>query len=162
HLYEKGAAVLHMLRGELGEARFWRAMRRYVADNAGRSVETIDFIRAIEDATGRNMRGFFDQWVFRGGHPKLSVAVSYDERRRVATIAIDQKQGIDDQNPAFEFDVDVAFDERTIRVRVERAHETIAVPLDSRPALVRFDPGAHILADVSYEFGVDFAAAALA
>ncbi|HEV3152298.1 MAG TPA: M1 family metallopeptidase [Candidatus Baltobacteraceae bacterium] len=162
HLYEKGAAVLHMLRGELGEARFWRTMRRYVADNAGRNVETIDFIRAIEDATGRNMRGFFDQWVFRGGHPKLSVAVSYDERRSVATIAIDQKQSVDEHNPAFEFDVDVAFDERTIRVRVERAHETIAVPLDSRPSLVRFDPGAHILADVTYEFGVDFAAAALA
>ena len=30
HLYQKGAAVLHMLRGELGDARFWRAIARYV------------------------------------------------------------------------------------------------------------------------------------
>ena len=65
HLYEKGAGVLHMLRGELGDARFWRSIRTYVERNAQRNVETIDLIRAIEEATGRNLRAFFDQWVFR-------------------------------------------------------------------------------------------------
>ena len=44
---------------------------------------------------------------------------------------------------------------------VERAHETIAVPLDSEPQLVRFDPGAFLLADVAYAIGADLAAAAL-
>jgi aminopeptidase N len=179
HLYEKGGAVLHMLRGELGEARFWRAMRRYVADNAQRNVETIDLIRAIEHATGRNLRGFFDQWVFRGGHPQLAVAVKYDEARRTATLTIDQKQTVDAQNPAYEFDVDIGFvfekaplkrsnvgpaplpSERRIRVRIERPHETVTIPLDARPELVRFDPGAFILAEVTYEFGDAFAAAAL-
>jgi aminopeptidase N len=169
HLYEKGGAVLHMLRGELGEARFWRAIRRYVRDNAERNVETIDLIRAIEQSTGRNMRGFFDQWVLRGGHPELKVAVAYDSKRRAATVTIDQKQPVDEQNPAYVFDVDIAFapaasveDERRMRVHVERAHETITVPLDFEPKLFRFDPGAFILADVSYAFGADFAAATLA
>ncbi len=169
HLYEKGGVVLHMLRGELGEARFWRSIRRYVADNAQRSVETIDLIRAIENATGRNMRGFFDQWVFRGGHPRLSVKAAYDSKRRVATLTIDQTQTVDDNNPAYIFDVDVAFvpeagieKERRIRAHIERAHETISVPLDFEPKMVRFDPGAFLLADVKYELGVDFAAATLA
>jgi aminopeptidase N len=169
HLYEKGGVVLHMLRGELGEARFWRAIRRYVADNAQRSVETIDLIRAIEYSTGRNMRGFFDQWVFRGGHPQLSVKAAYDPKRRVATLTIDQKQTVDENNPAYNFDVDIAFvpaagieGERRIRAHVERAHETITVPLDFEPKMVRFDPGAFLLADVTYEFGVEFAASTLA
>lgn len=169
HLYEKGGAVLHMLRGELGEARFWRAIRRYVGDNAGRNVETIDLIRAIEQSTGRNMRAFFDQWVFRGGHPVLNVAVSYDAKRRVATVTIDQKQPVDEQNPAYTFDVDLAFSpgagregERVVRAHVERAHETISVPLDFEPKRVTFDPGAFVLGDVTYSFGVDFAAATLA
>ncbi|HZZ65129.1 MAG TPA: M1 family aminopeptidase [Candidatus Baltobacteraceae bacterium] len=169
HLYEKGGAVLHMLRGELGEARFWRAIRRYVTDNAQRNVETIDLIRAIEASTGRNLRGFFDQWVFRGGHPKLSISAAYDSKRRVATLTIDQKQNIGDENAPYVFDVDVAFapessdaQERRIRVHVERAHETVTVPLEFEPKLVRFDPGAFILADVTYQLGTDFAAAALA
>lgn len=179
HLYEKGGAVLHMLRGELGEARFWRAIRRYVADNVQRNVETIDLIRAVEQSTGRNMRGFFDQWVFRGGHPKLTVALKYDEERGTLTIVIDQKQPVDANAPAYSFDVDLGIvealpqpvpanfgsapmpGERRIRARIERPHETITIPLSTRPALVRFDPGAFILADVSYEFGESFAAASL-
>jgi len=168
HLYQKGAAVLHMLRGELGERRFWRSVARYVRDNAQRSVETIDFVRAIENETGRNLRGFFNQWVFREGHPKLEIRASWDGDRRVATVTIDQKQRIDGDHPAYEFDVELALapaedpsKERRIRAHVERAHETVAVPLDFEPKLVRFDPGAFLLAEVGYALGVDFAAAAL-
>jgi aminopeptidase N len=162
HLYEKGGAVLHMLRGELGEARFWRSIRRYVRDNTGRSVETIDLIRAIEQATGRNMRAFFDRWIFREGHPQLRVGAGYDSTRRALTVTIDQLQKIDAENPPFAFDVDVEVDARRIRVHVERDRETVTVPLDSEPALVRFDPGAFILADISYALGVRLAAASLA
>ncbi len=168
HLYEKGGAVLHMLRGELGESRFWRSIRRYVRDNAERSVETIDLIRAIESATGRNMRAFFDQWVFRGGHPQLTIAASYDAKLRTATVTIDQKQHAEADCAPFQFEVDLAFRpagdaqaERRIRARIERTHETVTVPLDFEPALVRFDPGAFILADVTYALGTEFAAAAL-
>jgi len=162
HLYQKGAAVLHMLRGELGETRFWRAVAKYVRDNAQRTVETIDFIRAIEEATGRNLRGFFNQWIFREGHPQLEVRVAWDAERKVATLALDQKQTIDAEHPAYEFEVEAAFApaeqerERRIRIRVERARETIAVPLDFEPNLVRFDPGAFLLADVTFALGADF------
>ena len=167
HLYQKGAAVLHMLRGELGEARFWRAIGQYVGQNAQRSVETIDLVRAIEEATGRNLRSFFAQWVFREGHPKLEIRAAWDPDRKVATVTIDQKQTVDAEHPPYEFDVDLGFAppdrsmERTVRACVAREHETIAVPLDFTPELVRFDPGAFVLADVTYALGVDFAAAAL-
>ena len=161
HLYEKGGAVLHMLRGELGETRFWRAIRRYVADNAQRSVETIDLIRAIEQATGRNVRAFFDQWVFRGGHPSLKVAFAYDDERKAATVTIDQQQPVDEENPPYVFDVDLHIDDRRLRVRVERAHETVTVPLSDRPARFCFDPGAFLLADVTFALGTSYAAALL-
>ncbi len=167
HLYQKGAAVLHMLRGELGDSRFWRAIAQYVRDNAQRNVETIDFVRAIGDATGRNLRGFFSQWVYRGGHPKLEVRASWDAVRKVATVTIDQTQTIDADHPPYEFDVEIGLasaeskEDRRVRARVERQHETIAVPLDFEPKLVRFDPGAFVLADVTYALGVDFAAVAL-
>jgi aminopeptidase N len=167
HLYQKGAAVLHMLRGELGDTRFWRAIAQYVRHNAQRNVETIDFVRAIEEATGRNLRGFFAQWVYREGHPKLEIRAAWDPARNVATVTIDQKQTVDAEHPPYEFEVELGFapaersQERKVRTRVEREHETIAVPLDFTPELVQFDPGAFVLADVIYALGVDFAAAAL-
>ncbi|HEY8313578.1 MAG TPA: M1 family metallopeptidase [Candidatus Baltobacteraceae bacterium] len=179
HLYEKGGAVLHMLRGELGDARFWRAIARYVKDNAERNVETIDLIRAIEASTGRNLRAFFDQWVFRAGHPELEFAVRWDDKRRVATVTIDQKQKVDDDNRPYRFDLDVGFvfdvpqspatnvgsgplpGEKRVRVCIEREHETFTVPLDAEPKMVRVDPGAFVLGSVSYKLGPDFAAATL-
>jgi len=179
HLYEKGGATLHMLRGVLGEARFWRSIRHYVEKNKQRNVETIDLIRAIEEATGRNMRGFFDQWVFRGGHPEIEVKSEWDAERKVATIVVDQKQHVDNDAPPYIFDVELGIvadapgapardfgagplpGERRIALHVEREHETFTVPLDAEPGLVRFDPGAFVLGSVTTTFGPTRAAAAL-
>lgn len=179
HLYEKAGAALHMLRGELDDGRFWRSIARYVKQNAQQNVETIDLIRAIEEETGRNMRGFFDQWFYRGGHPDVEVSVAWDAKRSAATVTIDQKQTVDQDNPAYRFDVDLGFcadvpdkpaanagpealpGERRIRISVERAHETITVPLDFEPLLVRFDPGAWLLGNITYKFGPTLAAATL-
>lgn len=178
HLYQKGAAVLHMLRGELGESRFWRSIARYVGDNAQRTVETIDLIRAIEAATGRNMRGFFSQWIYREGYPQLRVGIAWDAARHVATLTVDQEQTIDEKHPPYNFDVEIGFapdagaltqqsardpvaGERRVRAHIERTHETVAVPLDFEPKLVRFDPGSYLLAEVRYHLGADYSAAAL-
>ena len=71
HIYEKGACVYHMIRTELGDTLFWRAIQTFVRNHAHCTVETIDLIRTIEQVTGRNLRFLFDQYVFRGGHPRL-------------------------------------------------------------------------------------------
>jgi len=62
HIYEKGACVYHMIRAELGDELFKKAMQTFVQDNAHKTVETIDLLRAIEKATGRNLLFLFDQW----------------------------------------------------------------------------------------------------
>jgi aminopeptidase N len=51
--------------------------------------------------------------------------------------------------------------EQRIKISVERAHETVTVPLAFEPKLVRFDPGAFILGRINYCIGVDHAVAAL-
>lgn len=173
HLYEKGAAVLHMLRGELGWERMKRVLRRYVTDNAGATVETIDLVRAIDAETGRNLRGFFDQWIARGGHPELEVRQVWDEARSTLILEVEQKQSVDDEHPPYAFELDLGFvterpngvardagdaplaGERRLRVRVARAKESYAIPLAARPALIRIDPGAWILGAVTYALGTE-------
>ena len=66
-VYRKGAYVLHLLRGELGEAVFWRGLRDYTRTYDGRSVVTADFQRAMEKAAGRSLQPFFDEWVYTAG-----------------------------------------------------------------------------------------------
>ena len=64
HLYEKGALVLHMLRYVLGEDAWWKAMHHYVTKHREQNVVTSDLQRAVEEATGRSMGWFFDQWSY--------------------------------------------------------------------------------------------------
>ena len=71
HLYEKGACIYHMMRGILGNELWQDAVQTFVQDNAHKTVETVDLLRAIEKTTGYNLAPLFDQYVFRGGPSRL-------------------------------------------------------------------------------------------
>lgn len=103
HLYEKGSWVLHMLKRELGDELWWKAVGHYLRKHKDSSVQTQDLVLAIEEATGRNLQGFFDQWVYRSGHPVLRARWSYDEGQRRGSLWLMQTQGIDEAHPAFRF-----------------------------------------------------------
>ena len=85
--YPKGAWVLHMLRGELGDARFFAALRYYYNRYRGTSVSTRDFVRAVESASGQKLGWFFDQWLDRVGCPILEVTSKSEE------VVVTQHQG---------------------------------------------------------------------
>ena len=67
--YQKGAWVLHMLRGLLGDDAFFRGIRAYYRGNL-HSVVLSDALRlAMESASGRDLRWFFTQWLNQPGYP---------------------------------------------------------------------------------------------
>lgn len=63
--YVKGALFLARLRSELGDENFWRGIGLYTSDNARRLVDSRDFERAMENASGRDLRALFDEAVYR-------------------------------------------------------------------------------------------------
>lgn len=63
-VYDKGAYVLHLLREDLGERAFWAGIRQYTRAYFGKSVTTPDFQTAMEQASGKNLAGFFSRWVY--------------------------------------------------------------------------------------------------
>jgi aminopeptidase N len=168
HLYEKGALVLHMLRNYLGDALFWRCIRRYVARHATGVVETVDLRRAIEDETGRNLEFFFDQWVYKGGHPDLKATFAWDEKRKVATIGVKQVQGTEDRTPAaFRMPLTIAFHLGGRRVQdlecmLEEREHVFEAKLPARPAFVSFDPGFKVLKTLDFTPPRDMLVAQLA
>jgi len=62
--YVKGALFLDRLRTELGEETFWRGIALYTSRDARKLVDSRDFERAIEEASGRDLRALFDEEVF--------------------------------------------------------------------------------------------------
>ncbi len=169
HLYEKGACVYHMIRTELGDGLFWKAIQTFLEDNAHNTVETIDLLRAIEKATGRNLLFLFDQYVFRGGHPDYKVAYSWDGDSQLAKVTITQTQAKEDKNGSdselFDLKIPIAFGYteqesgvegnstlKTFTVRVHEREQSFYFPLEKKPQFVSFDCGNNYLKTVSLEY----------
>jgi len=62
--YVKGALFLDRLRTELGDQIFWRGIGLYTSGNARQLVDSRDFERAMEQASGRDLRAIFDEAVY--------------------------------------------------------------------------------------------------
>lgn len=90
--YNKGAWVLHMLRGEVGDSAFFRGVRRYYAAFRDSSVLSGDFARVMERAAGRDLRWFFRQWLSQPGYPRLDVAWRAGNAERRVTLRVRQAQ----------------------------------------------------------------------
>ena len=72
--YNKGAVVLHMLRGILGDEKFFQTLKEYLVE-PGLSYNvavTADFQRIAERVSGQNLNYFFQQWIYGAGYPKYT------------------------------------------------------------------------------------------
>ncbi len=171
HLYQKGAWVLHMLRHQLGEAAFRRAIHAYTSRYREREVITADLERTFEDVTGRSLAQFFQQWVYQGGYPAFEVNYSWDSEHSTAKVKVRQAQQVDDLTPCFVTPVELAFtiptsdeaakDDDTIETRTVTMHvmlgedgqveQSFYVPLERQPVMVRFDPDGWLLKTLKFE-----------
>ncbi len=79
--YEKGTWIIHMLRQRMGDAQFERFLRALCEKNAGGTLST----RAFQEAAARfiaaggpdrQLRAFFDYWVYGTGIPELRLKYS--------------------------------------------------------------------------------------
>lgn len=144
HLYEKGSVVLYMLHHILGEKLFKKSIHTYVRKNASKVVETLDLINAIEEATGKNMRRFFDQWVFGAGHPEFKIRSWWDARKKEMNIRITQSHAQNAETGLFninsEFLLVTPRGKKRERVIIEKKSHLFKFKLDAEPTLVLFDP----------------------
>ncbi|MBI5805407.1 T9SS type A sorting domain-containing protein [candidate division TA06 bacterium] len=76
-VYNKGAWVLHGLRWVMGDTAFFPMMRAYADSFANGNAITTDFQRIGEQHHSSSLQWFFDQWVYRAGHPIYSTAIYY-------------------------------------------------------------------------------------
>jgi aminopeptidase N len=88
--YEKGGFVLHMLRAQVGDSAFFRALRAYYAEHRNSTALTADLQSAMETTSGQKLDWFFDQWLRRPGYPELDAHWRYD--RQTHEVVIDVRQ----------------------------------------------------------------------
>ncbi len=161
HIYQKGGCVYHMIRQQLGDNLFQKAIQTFVQHYAHQTVETVDLLRAIDQATGHNLAPLFDQYVFRGGHPDYKVAYNWDPDSNLAKVTVTQTQ---EKEYLFDLRIPIVFgfvsesspvpNLKTFTVRIHEPEQSFYFPLDQKPSFISFDHGNHTLKTVELTYGI--------
>ncbi|APJ04143.1 M1 family aminopeptidase [Silvanigrella aquatica] len=162
HLYEKGALFLNYLRDILGEENFKKSVHNYLKENAFKPVETNNLINAIQYTTGINPTIYFDNFIFRAGHPDLDVNIDISSiNENYVNISIVQKQNINKEFPLFQFETFLFIqykngDQDEIRLFIDEKSKKITIPLKNKIAYCIFDPRSTLIANVTLKFPENF------
>jgi aminopeptidase N len=154
HIYQKGAAVLSMLDWIMGDSEFRRAISYFLHKHAFQPVDTHDLENAIMESTGQNLNWFFDQWVFKAGHPVFDVSYQWNESARSVLVQVSQTQQTSERVPIFQAPVVIgittASGKHSYKVWIRRQEEHFKFQCPEKPLLVRFDEGNHLLKEMSF------------
>src|SRR6266550_1026069 len=90
--YPKGAWVLHMLRGVIGDSAFFRGLRTYYRAYRDSTATSEDFQQVMEGAAGVELGWFFRQWLRQPGYPQLDVTWQYDAASGRVLLGVTQSQ----------------------------------------------------------------------
>jgi len=147
HTYEKGSCVLHMLRNVVGDRHFRRALKTYLQRFANGNAETEDLRKVFELETGTSLQQFFDQWLYRAGHPDLKV--EFATEGKVARIKVEQAQ----EGEPFLFRLEVRFGfakgDKVVTFDVSEKESVFQVPVDKEVEWFSVDPGFKVLKTMS-------------
>jgi aminopeptidase N len=141
----RGNLVLNMLHKQLGDKKWWKAIQLYTKNNAGKLVTTKDFQHAVNQASGKNLDWFFDQWIYKMGHPIFEVIKNYDAIKKQLTFIVKQTQTIDakDAYPQVDFfkgNIEIEIDEKIETVWIEPKEENqFNFTIAQKPTFVNFD-----------------------
>ena len=152
--YNKGGAILHMLRSYLGDDAFQAGIKQYLTDNEYGTGEAHQLRLAFEEVSGRDLNWFFNQWYFSNGHPKLEVKYVYSEEAKIVTVQIEQTQ----QN-LFKFPLAIEVFEggspKRYEVWVDEKSKSFSFKYTQKPDLVNIDADRTLLAEISDEKTVE-------
>jgi aminopeptidase N len=139
--YQKGGWILHMLRHEVGDENFWKGIQKFYSSYKNSNALTPDFKKIMEEASGKDLVGFFNQWIYRGGHPKIEGFWHFDENSKTLSIELNQNQ----TSGLFRFPIDIGVAGDVKTVMMDKKTETFTFPLASKPSKIDLDPNIWLL-----------------
>ncbi len=154
--YPKGASVLHMLRGLLGDDVFFRALGLYAQRHAHEPVVTDDLRRVLEQVSEHELDWFFQQWCHQAGSPQLACQWSWDADAGGVRLEVRQTQATSDVVPLFRLPTEalLVYPDGTSQrhaIEIDRAEHGFQLPANREPAFVLIDPDHWLLATFDWE-----------
>jgi aminopeptidase N len=158
HTYPKGAAILHTLRRQLGDAAFFGGIKKYLTEHRHQPVEWEDLCRAFTDFSGINCEPFFQQWILKPGHPVLEYSWRWDESAKEVVVTVKQTQDTSDGTPIYTIPTKLGLIRESLNrvpVTLNATEQIIRVKATSKPAAVLLDPDHDFLRELKHDFAAE-------
>lgn len=148
--YQKGAWIMHMLRNRIGDVGFRKGIRSYYRRFYNGNASTSDLIHEMESVSGQDLDGFFQQWLYQGGNPRLKAEWNYDSNGGSLEIILNYVQGTE-----FQFNIPVEIEivygdgsPSTIEtLQLDEKSKKFTIPVKSEPVQLVVDPDTKLLAE---------------
>lgn len=88
-IYNKGAEVIRMIQTLIGKEAFKKGMAKYIEMNDGKAATTEDFVKAMEIASGADLKQF-RRWYNQAGTPEVQIRYAHDKQNNAFTITVQQ------------------------------------------------------------------------
>lgn len=152
--YRKGASILHMLRGIVGDDKFYKILQTYTASkNAYANAITEDFQAVAEQIYGQKLDYFFKQWIYGENYPKYKFQWSSQPLADgTFKVKADVSQSLNTMPTFFtmpiQLNIPVGLGDTTITVFNDKQSQAFEFVLKSKPTNIIFDPNNLILKDL--------------
>ena len=145
--YNKGGAILHMLRKYLGDEAFFTGLKKYLTTYKYKAAEVHQLRLTLEEVSGKDLNWFFNQWYYNPGHPKIQVSYDYNTLEKTVTVNLVQSQVNE-----FKFPIAIDIFENGSKIRhhvfVEGRDASFKFSFDSKsPNLIQVNADGVLLAD---------------
>jgi aminopeptidase N len=137
--YQKGGCILYMLRNYLGDAAFFKGLNIYLKTNAFKTGEAQQLRLAEEEASGRDLNWFFNEWYYGAGHPKLDISYKWDDASKTETVYLAQKQDGQIFKLPMAIDIYAGGKKERHKVWMDGKMDTLTFHTNAKPDLVNVD-----------------------
>ncbi len=151
--YEKGAWVLHMLRSEIGDRAFFDAVGNYYRDHRNATANTEDLRAAFEKASGRNLKDFFQRWIYGAGHPEYDLSWEWMSKKKKLKLVLKQTQAGDAFPNWVPIEITLAAGTRRVILKPSGKQTIQEIKLEAAPASVKLDPDNTVLKEARVSGG---------
>ncbi|WP_439131050.1 M1 family aminopeptidase [Polaribacter sp.] len=146
--YNKGGAILHMLRNYLGDKAFFTGLKNYLTQYQYKTAEVHQLRLVFEELTGKDLNWFFNQWYYGANHPNIEISYDYNTLQKTVTVNIIQLQG---ETFQFPFTIDIfEGDKRTRHTVFVKANDaSFTFPYTSQPNLIQVNADNVLVCDIN-------------
>jgi len=153
--YAKGAVVLHMLRGVLGDSLFFSTLKTYANHPEYKYATAIteNFKDVAENISGQDLDYFFNEWIYGANYPKYNIQWGYKAQSGSGKfdVTVNINQQVNNDPPFFtmpiELKIKTVSGDTIISVFNDQQQQTFNFTVNAQPNGFQFDPDNWILDD---------------